>query len=289
MSDDLPLGAFAHVHVPIEFPSGPRLAGALELAAPLARGQRGLVIGPPRSGATTVLQWLGRALDADPADSDIIVVLIDQPIEEQLEWREAISSARVFATTSDDDVDAHVDLDAPFAAAHDAVERGRHAVMLIDSLGALARALVATSAPDEHGRVLDGGMTQAAMRELRARFAVARAHEDPNEPTITILATLHEDTALHLDEAIKHELVGTGNVEWHLSEDALRSGCFPPIDIMRSGARRTELIIGEHEADRRALLRAWVDERGIVAGTGELLIRLDTCGSLAHLMDELGL
>jgi transcription termination factor Rho len=85
---------------------------------------------------------------------------------------------------------------------------------------------------------------------------------------------------------VLHELVGTGNVEWRLDEDAMRAGLFPPVDILGSGARRLELIVGDEEADRRALLRVEVDRHGVVAGLGLLVLRLDELGSLDAVIDE---
>ncbi|MCW2960145.1 MAG: rho, partial [Thermoleophilia bacterium] len=101
--------------------------------------------------------------------------------------------------------------------------------------------------------------------------------------SLTIIATVQVDTSQELDEVVLHELVGTGNVEWRLFAEALQLGMFPPVDVMASGARHTELIIGEEEADRRALLRSKIDEQGAAAGLGMLLNRLDMDGPLRML------
>jgi transcription termination factor Rho len=244
-----PVAAFPHRHVPIARAGGPRQAIPLELAAPLALGQRGLVVGAPRTGATTVLRWLGGALVDAVEDLELRVLLVDRPVEEHLEWREELPGALV--------------------------------------VGALARALAATHDHSD-GRVLDGGMPQTALMELRSWFGMARTGEpgDPSAGTLTILATVLLDTAQQLDEVILHELVGTGNVEWRLDAETMRTGLFPPVDILGSGARRTELIIGEHEADRRALLRAKVDEQGLTAGLGLLIDQIDEYGTLAAVLDD---
>lgn len=280
---------FPHRHVPIARSGGPRQAIPLELAAPLALGQRGLVIGPPRTGATTVLRWLGDALLAAVPELALHVILIDQPVEEHLEWRYELPGAQVVGTSSDvTGPEEHAALVEHFQTAADAAAGGSHVAVLVDSLAALARALVATSTVDD-GRILDGGMPQATLRELRGLFGLARAAsiDEPGAGSLTVLATVHTETHQQLDEVVLHELVGTGNVEWRLDADAMRMGLFPPIDILASGARRTELIIGEHEADRRAALRAEVDRHGVGPGLGLLVDRIDDLGSLDAVLDDL--
>lgn len=281
--------AFPHRHVPIARSGGPRQAIPLELAAPLALGQRGLVVGPARTGATQVLRWLGDALAAAVPDIELHVVLVDRPVEEQLEWREELPTAHITGTSSDvAGPEEHVALTSVFADAAAAAADGRDVAVLVDSLAALARALAATTDHTD-GRVLDGGLPQEALRELRSLFGLARAapedHDDAG--SLTILATVQVDTAQQLDEVILHELVGTGNVEWRLDEDAMRAGLFPPVDILGSGARRTELILGEAEADRRALLRSQVDDLGLVAGLGVLIEQIDDLGTLDAVLAEL--
>jgi transcription termination factor Rho len=283
-----PVAAFPHRHVPIARPGGPRQAIPLELAAPLALGQRGLVVGAPRTGATTVLRWLGGALVDAVEDLELRVLLVDRPVEEHLEWREELPGALVVGTTSEvDGPEDHLRLATMFAEAAEHAAAGRHVAVLVDSLGALARALAATHDHSD-GRVLDGGLPQTALMELRSWFGMARTGEpgDDAAGTLTILATVLLDTAQQLDEVILHELVGTGNVEWRLDAETMRTGLFPPVDILGSGARRTELIIGEHEADRRALLRAKVDEQGMTAGLGLLIDQIDEHGTLAAVLDE---
>ncbi len=277
---------FPHQHVPITRANAPRQATPLELAAPLALGQRGLVIAPPRCGATTVLRWLGSAL-AD-AGVDVRAILVDRPVEEQLEWREELPGVRITGTTSDvEGPEDHLRLATVFDEARADSLAGADVAVLVDSFGALARALAATHDHSD-GRVLDGGLPQTAMRELRGWFSIARAVEPGHEDqgTLTIIGTALAGTAQQLDEVVLHELVGTGNVEWRLDEHAMRSGLFPPIDVIASGARRTELILGETEADRRAALRAEVDRHGVVAGLGLLIDRIDDAGSLDAVIDQ---
>ncbi len=278
---------FPHHHVPIARAGGPRQAIPLELAAPLALGQRGLVVGPQRTGATTVLRWLGQALVDGVPGIELYAILVDRPVEEHAEWREELPTARVSGTTSEvAGPEEHVALAHVFddAAAHAA--SGAHVAVLVDSLGALARALAATHDHGD-GRVLDGGLPQTALRELREWFGRARAEGSSAAAvgSLTILATVQADTQSQLDDVILHELVGTGNVEWRLDRETMDAGLFPPVDILASGARRTELIVGEEEADRRAVLRAHVDSHGTVAGLGTLMTLLDEHLTLDGVLD----
>jgi len=279
---------FPHRHAPILPPAAPRPAVALELAAPLAFGQRGLVVAPARTGATTVLRWLGMALAAAEPSLELHAVLVDRPVEEQLDWREELPAARVTGTSSDvAGPEEHVALTSVFHEAAAAAAEGRHVAVLVDSLASLARALAATTDASD-GRVLDGGIPQAALRELRGLFGLARCGgpDDPDAGSLTILATVQVDTSQQLDEVVLHELVSTGNVEWRLDEDAMRAGLFPPVDVVASGARRSELIIGDEEADRRALVRSEIDRHGIVAGLGLFTLRFDELGSFEAVLDE---
>jgi transcription termination factor Rho len=274
--------AFPHRHVPIARAGGPRQAIPLELAAPLALGQRGLVVAPSRTGATTVLRWLGGALADGVEGIEIRVLLVDRPVEEQLEWREELAHATVRGTSSDvEGPEEHVALTSVFQEAAEHAAAGHDVAVLVDSLASLARALAATTDHSD-GRVLDGGLPQVALRELRSLFGLARAApaDRPDAGSLTILATVQVDTAQELDEVVLHELVGTGNVEWRLDAQIMRTGLFPPVDILASGARRTELILGDEEADRRALLRAEVDRHGKIAGLGLLIDQVDELGSL---------
>ena len=276
---------FPHHHVPIARAGAPRQAIPLELAAPLALGQRGLVIAPPRCGATTTLRWLGGALV--DAGVDVRAILVDRPVEEQLEWREELPGIQLTGTTSDvEGPEEHLRLADVFEVAARDAASGRHVAVLVDSLGSLARALAAVHDHSD-GRVLDGGLPQTALTELRGWFSRARADDPAHDApgSLTVLGTALADTELELDAVVLHELVGTGNVEWRLDADVMQAGLFPPLDVLGSGARRSELILGEAEADRRALLRAEVDRHGTVAGLGLLVQQLDDLGSLDAVLD----
>lgn len=268
-------------HVPLGRAGGPGWLQVVELAAPVALGQRAVISGPPRSGLTTVLREVTRSLQAAEPAVDVTVLLVDRPIEEHLEWRAEVPGATVRATSPDDAPAAHRAL---VDAARDARERcdaGEHAAIVIDSLGALARAVNLAVAPDDE-RVLDGGLAHAALAELRRVFGLGRALEAAG--SLTVLATCTTGGHTHLDEVVLHELVGTGNMELRLGAAPLAAGLFPPIDLEVSGARHAEVFLGEAEADRRAALLSRLLERGTVAGLALLEEGLADHGSLEVLL-----
>ncbi|MCZ4496679.1 MAG: transcription termination factor Rho, partial [Thermoleophilia bacterium] len=128
---------FPHRHVPLEWRGGPRMAGALELAAPLALGQRGLIVAPHRTGASTVLRWIGGAVHAELPDARIEAILIDQPVEDVLDWREELPVAILHGTTTDAaGPEEHAAVREPFERAAEAAEAGMDVVLLVDSLAA---------------------------------------------------------------------------------------------------------------------------------------------------------
>lgn len=255
---------------------GPSWLPALDLAAPLALGARGLIIGPPNSGKTTILRELALSLLATLPDVQVHVVVVDQPLEELLEWRYDVIGATITGTTSEDSPEAHA---ATLSVFDDAAERaadGHDTVVLVDSLAAVARALNATMELDE--RILTGGIMATALRSLRERFGRARALEP--DGSLTIVGTVTMGAAEDLDTVVMEELMGTGNLEYHLDPSALAAGLFPPLDIERSGARGLERIVGEDEAERRAQLRSLISMHGISAGLDLLYEHLAKHGTL---------
>lgn len=267
---------FPHRHVPLVYPGGPVWMAALELAAPLALGARGLIVGPHGSGRTTVLQHIGCAVAKNAPHVELHAVLVDRPIDEHMEWRSVVPSATLQGTTSEDDPDTHAALTHVFHDAATAAASGADVVILVDSLAALARALNVSMDHDE--RILSGGIMATALRELRSCFGAARAY-DPNG-SLTILGSATADGDQELDTVVFEELVGTGNVEYRLDGAIRQSGLFPPIDIERSGARHTDSILGIDEADRRARQRSLVTQYGPSAGLAMLLEHLELHGTL---------
>lgn len=279
--DEERVPVFPRQHIPVARPGGPLWLGAVELGAPLALGQRALVVGPPRSGKTTLLQQIAASIAHHRPHVELHAVLVDRPIEEFMEWRVLLPRESVHGSSSDEGPAQHIAIDHVFDAASDIAGSGGDAVVLVDSLAALARAFNVTA--DEDERVLTGGLLQHALRDTRARFGLGRALEP--DGSLTVVATAGVDTGSELDDVVYHELAGTGNMELRLGAAARDAGLFPPIDMAGSGARHDEHILGEHEAMRRALLRAKVVEHGETAGLALLLEELDSAGSLDALLD----
>lgn len=271
---------FPHEHLPVARPAGPSWLHAVELAAPLALGQRALVVGPSRSGKTTVLRELARSVAAQRPAARIDVVLVDRPLEEFLEWRADVPEARVHGTASDDPPEEHVSLARVFESAAEHAAAGHDAALFVDSLAALARALNVVLPEDE--RVLTGGIMATALRETRRLFGLARTYQEGG--SLTIVAVAAVDTGDELDDVVFHELVGTGNMELRMDPQVRDAGLFPPLHITGSGARHTEGIIGEDEADNRARLRAEIAAQGPSAGLSLLLGELERAGGLEPLL-----
>jgi transcription termination factor Rho len=266
-----PVPVFPHRHVPLTFPGAPMWAAAAELAAPLALGARGLIAGPDRTGRTMLLRHIAAACAANASHATIHAVLVDRPIEEHMEWRADVPHAVIHGTTTEDDPHTHAQVhhifdDAAMRAAH-----GDDVVVLVDSLTALARALNASMEFD--ARILSGGMMATALRELRELFGRARAYE--SQGSLTILGTVTVNGEQEADTVVFEELVGTGNIEYRLAGDVRDAGIIPALDLERSGTRRTEVIVGEADADLRARQRARVTQYGRVAGMSMLLEHLD--------------
>lgn len=267
---------FPHEHVPVARDDGPIWLHAVELAAPVALGQRALIVGPPGSGKTTLLHEIGRSLLQRVPGLEAHVVIVDQRPEERGEWRRWLPGATVHGTTSDASPAEHADVAHVFGAATELSGAGGNVLVLIDSLAALARAFNATA--EESDRVLTGGLLASALREVRMCFGAGRAlHPDGS---LTVIATAAVDTGAELDEVVFQELVGTGNMEIRLSGEAMAAGLFPPLDIGASGARRDDDILGLDEADRRASLRGKVSAHGTTAGLQLLLHEIERAGSL---------
>lgn len=268
-------------HVPLARDGDEPWRFVAELATVLALGQRVLVIGPPRSGVTSMLQLMASSLLREVPHCTVDVVLVDRDIEEFLEWRQTLPDAHVHGAASDAPPDEQSDVSHVFMNALARAEDGEDRVVVVDTIAALARALNVSMPFDE--RVLSGGIMQVALRSTRDLFSRGRAFE--NGGSLTIIAGAQSESTVELDEIVLEELVGTGNMELRLSAAASAAGLWPPVDLERSGARHAELIVGDQEARRRAQLQAKVVDHGLLAGLALLLEELRTSGSLAALLE----
>ena len=213
-------------------PYAPRL---INLIAPIGRGQRGLIVSPPKAGKTTILKQIANAISKKYSDVHLMVALIGERPEEVTDMDRSVD-AEVIASTFDEPVTAHVrTAEIALDRAKRLVEIGRHVVILMDSITRLARAYNLVVNPS--GRTLSGGMDPSALYPPKRFFGAAR-NIDEDGGSLTIIATCLVDTGSRLDDVVYEEFKGTGNMELHLSRRLQERRIFPAVDIERCGCRR---------------------------------------------------
>jgi transcription termination factor Rho len=226
----------------------------VDLVTAIGKGQRALIVSPPRAGKTVLLQKIALALKHNHPECYLIVLLIDERPEEVTDMVRTVSGpgAEVVASTFDEPSSEHVHVsDIALEKAKRLVEDGRDVVILLDSITRLARAHN-TEAPSG-GKLLSGGLDSNAMQKPKRFFGAARNVEEGG--SLTILATALIDTGSRMDEVIFEEFKGTGNMELHLDRRLVDKRVWPAIDINRSGTRKEELLMHPDEADRVRMLR----------------------------------
>ncbi len=223
----------------------------IDLISPIGRGQRGLIVSPPKAGKTTLLEHLGVSIAKHHPETHLILLLIDERPEEVTHFRRAVK-AEVLASSSDSAADSHIRLARlSMERAKRLVEQGRHVVILLDSLTRLGRASNREMGPG--GRTMSGGVDNRALQFPRQFFGAARNCEGSG--SLTILATALIDTGSRMDEVIFQEFKGTGNMEVILDRGIADRRIFPAIDVLKSGTRREELLCTPEELAKRHLLR----------------------------------
>jgi len=223
----------------------------LNLVAPIGKGQRGLIVSPPKSGKTTVLKEIANAISRNYPEVHLMVALIGERPEEVTDMDRSVE-AEVIASTFDEPVQSHVRVaEMALERAKRLVEGGRHVAILMDSLTRLARAYNLVVSPS--GRTLSGGLDPAALYPPKKFFGAARNLEEGG--SLTIVATCLVDTGSRMDDMVYEEFKGTGNMELHLSRKLQERRIFPAFDIERSSTRREELLLGPDITQRVWLLR----------------------------------
>jgi transcription termination factor Rho len=231
----------------------------LDLLAPIGRGQRGLIVSPPKAGKTTILKQIANGISANYQDVTMMVVLIGERPEEVTDMDRSVD-AEVMAATFDDPETAQTRVaEMALAKAKRLVEGGRDVVILMDSLTRLARAYNLVVPPS--GRTLSGGIDPAALYPPKRFFGAARNLEEGG--SLTIIATCLVDTGSRMDDVIYEEFKGTGNMEMHLSRKLAERRFFPAIDIERSSTRREDLLLSPDD-----LAKVWTLRRMITAVGG---------------------
>ena len=224
----------------------------IDMIAPIGRGQRGLIVAPPRSGKTTILQHLAEAVIQNHRNIKVMVLLVDERPEEVTELRRALPNAEIYASSNDMEVKMHCRIaQIAIERAKRLVESGEDVFMLMDSITRLARAF--NNANSKGGPTGTGGLTVRALEMPRKLFAAARNTRDAG--SLTIIATALVETNSAMDDRIFEELKGTGNMELVLDRSIAEQYIYPAVDIFRSGTRREELLLPPHQWEKISIIR----------------------------------
>ncbi|MDO4476031.1 MAG: transcription termination factor Rho [Lachnospiraceae bacterium] len=226
----------------------------VDLISPIGRGQRGMIVSPPKAGKTTLLKDVARSILKNEPDMHILILLIDERPEEVTDIREAIvgDNVEVLYSTFDETPEHHRKVsEMGIERAKRLVEHGMHVTILLDSITRLARAYNLTVAPS--GRTLSGGLDPAALHMPKRFFGAARNMREGG--SLTILATALVDTGSKMDDVVYEEFKGTGNMEMVLDRKLSERRVFPAIDIQKSGTRREDLLLNEREQEAVYIMR----------------------------------
>jgi len=247
-------------------------ARILDLASPVGKGQRGLIVAPPKAGKTLLLQNIAQSIARNNPDAELMVLLIDERPEEVTEMQRLVKG-EVVASTFDEPASRHVQVaEMVIEKAKRLVEHKKDVVILLDSITRLARAY--NTVIPSSGKILTGGVDANALHRPKRFFGAARNIEEGG--SLTIIATALVDTGSKMDEVIYEEFKGTGNMELHLSRKISEKRVFPAININRSGTRREELITKPDELQKMWILRKIVHE-------------MDEVGAIEFLIDKLAM
>lgn len=257
----------------------------MDLMAPVARGQRGLIVAPPRTGKTTLLMHIAEgAMENYGEDLHLMVLLVDERPEEVTEFKRALPGAEIFASSNDSGVREHCRMaEMAIERAKRLVEAGRHVLILLDSITRLARAY--NNAERGSGRTMSGGIDARALETPRRLFAAARNTRGAG--SLTILATALVETNSRMDELIFQEFKGTGNMELVLNRRIAEMYIYPAVDILKSGTRREELILPELWLEKVRLIRRGLANHKPTEAMERLLFFLKRCHTNAQLMQDL--
>ena len=242
----------------------------IDLVAPIGKGQRGLIVSPPKAGKTLLLQNLAQSIVKNSPETHVIVLLIDERPEEVTDMQRTVD-AEVVASTFDESPQRHVQVaDLVIEKAKRLVEHKKDVVILLDSITRLGRAY--NTVQPASGKILTGGVDSNALERPKRFYGAARNVEEGG--SLTILATALVETGSKMDEVIYEEFKGTGNMEVHLERKIAERRIFPAINILRSGTRREDLLTEETELQRMVALRKVVSDMEEVAATEFLISKL---------------
>ncbi len=245
---------------------------ALDLIAPLGKGQRGLIIAPPKSGKTTILRHMANSVVSNHPDAKVFVLLVDERPEEVTDFQRGLTEAHVLYSSADQQIGQHMRMTR--LAMHTAIrcaEIGQDAVVFIDSLTRMTRAFNADT--DSHGKTLSGGLGANAMEFPRKIFGAARKLE--NGGSLTIMATILVDTGSRMDDIIFQEFKGTGNMDLLLSRECAEQRIWPAININKSGTRKEDLLMDKETHGNMVDIRRKITTKDETTAMSEFISMLE--------------
>jgi transcription termination factor Rho len=255
----------------------------MELTSPIGKGQRGLIVAPPRTGKTMLLQNIANSIAENHPEVYLIVLLIDERPEEVTDMQRSVKG-EVVSSTFDEPASRHVQVaEMVIEKAKRLVEHKRDVVILLDSITRLARAYNTVIPPS--GKILSGGVDSNALHKPKRFFGAARNIEEGG--SLTIIATALIDTGSKMDEVIFEEFKGTGNMELHLDRKLVEKRTFPAIDINKSGTRKEELLVEKSSLNRIWILRKVIHSMNVVDSMEFLLDKLSETKSNQAFLDAM--
>jgi len=243
----------------------------IDLVAPIGKGQRGLIVAPPKAGKTVLLKNIANTIEKKYPDVEMIVLLVDERPEEVTDMKRSLIGGEVIYSTFDETPQHHVKVaEMVLARAQRLVEHGKDVVILLDSITRLARAynLVVPAS----GRTLSGGLDPGALHKPKKFFGAARKMEEGG--SITILATALVETGSRMDDVIFEEFKGTGNMELHLDRKLSEKRIFPAIELNKSGTRREDLLMNQEEIGAVWTMRRALANKGTQEATEQIIDNL---------------
>jgi transcription termination factor Rho len=258
---------------------------AMDLVAPIGRGQRGLIVAQPRTGKTMLLQGIAKAVLANHPEVAVIILLVDERPEEVTDFRMTIGKqAEIVASSNDNPYRRHIEVtEQVLEKAKRLVLEKRDVLVLFDSLTRMTRAY--NNELSSRGRTMSGGIDSRAFQMPRAFFGAARKLEEGG--SLTIIGTVLVETGSRMDDIIFEEFKGTGNMELHLTRELADRRIFPSIDILKSGTRREELLFTEDQLKKIHLLRRALSGTKPVQAMEAMLERLRLTETNAEFLKSL--
>ncbi|OGT82090.1 MAG: transcription termination factor Rho, partial [Gammaproteobacteria bacterium RIFCSPLOWO2_12_FULL_52_10] len=277
---------FAHDRLKLEMGNGstedltPRI---IDLVAPIGKGQRGLIVSPPKAGKTMILQSIAQSIAHNHPECHLTVLLIDERPEEVTEMQRSVKG-EVISSTFDEPASRHVQVaEMVIERVKRLVEHKKDAVILLDSITRLARAY--NTVVPASGKVLTGGVDANALQRPKRFFGAARNIEEGG--SLTIIATALVDTGSRMDDVIYEEFKGTGNMELHLDREIAEKRVYPAININRSGTRKEELLTSQDELQKMWILRKLLHPMEPLVAMEFLLERLKSTKNNSEFFDAM--